>query len=320
MLAVGFPIFTGCDDDPKTIPPWSAAFDTGEQGAFLSAWGPNHDDIWTVGGQLAEGVVWRRQAGQWNAFSVPEGPLLNWVHGTGEIVWVVGNAGRTLRRIGEGEFETITNDESQPLWGVWAASPDRAWAVGGDALSSGEPDPVILEWDGDEWHRVELPPIDRTFRAFFKVWGTGPDNVYAIGGKGVILHFDGEAWVQEFAGTARDFVSLWGTGPNDIVAVGGRVNGMVARWNGVQWQHEVLPGQPGLNGVWLDAGGLAWIVGARGRILRMKPNGFSIESDASENQILLHGVFGADDGYRVTVGGTLDERPPWTGVVLETTR
>ena len=179
---------------------------------------------------------------------------------------------------------------------------------------------MIIHWDGDTWSAVELPDIDRSFRAFFKVWGTGPDNVYAIGSKGVIVHFDGSTWRQELAGTAKDFVSLWGTGPNNIVAVGGRSNGMVARWNGTQWRHEILAGEPGLNGIWMNADGVAWLVGERGRILRLENDDFATVPEPSMNRVLLHGVFGTEDGYRVTVGGTLGERPPWRGVALETIR
>ena len=60
-------------------------------------------------------------------------------------------------------------------------------------------------------------------------------------------------------------MNLWGTGPDNIVAVGGRSNGMYAHWNGSEWRSEVLPGEPGLNGVWVNPEGIAWLVGERGQ-------------------------------------------------------
>lgn len=90
----------------------------------------------------------------------------------------------------------------------------------------------MITWDGAARQRAVRPALDREVRAFFKVWGTGPDHVFAVGAKGVIARWDGTAWQQQLAGTPRDFVSLWGRAPDDIIAVGGRANGMVARYDG----------------------------------------------------------------------------------------
>ena len=56
----------------------------------------------------------------------------------------------------------------------------------GDVLDRDATEPVILHWQGSEWEVVDLPQLDRDSKAFFKVWGTGPDNVFAVGQRGVI--------------------------------------------------------------------------------------------------------------------------------------
>ncbi|MEZ4436595.1 MAG: hypothetical protein R3F65_29700 [bacterium] len=311
---------TGCgDDDPDPEPAettWSTAFAL-DDAALLSVWGPAAHEIYAVGGLPDRGLARRFDGRAWSDLTVPDGPLLNWVHGCGDTLWMVGNDGRALRRVGDGAFEAVDTGETQDLWGVWCAAPDRAWAVGGDAAAvDGAPDPVVIEWDGAAWHRIALPALDREIRAFFKVWGTGPDHVFAVGAKGVIVRWNGTAWQQQLAGTTRDFVSLWGRAPDDIVAVGGRANGMVARYDGVTWTSVSLDTEPGMNGVWVDAAGTAHIVGLRGRILRMAPGGFDYERERYTEPWLLHAIWGTDGGRLYAVGGTLDQTPPWQGIAL----
>lgn len=312
-----------CDDAPAPEPPaptpisWRTTFDATDQGALMSVWGTSGQDVWAVGGQLDAGVAWHYNAQEWTPVEVPAGPLLNWVHGADGVLWMVGNEGRILRREDFEPFEVVESGVTQDLWGVWAASGDRAWAVGGDANATmTDPDPVVLEWNGTAWRQIALPPLDRDIRALFKVWGTSADQVFAVGEKGVIVRYDGAEWKQTIAGTPRDFVSLWGTSPDDIVAVGGRQNGMVARWNGERWTTEVLEGEPGLNGCFVDQEGVAHLVGQRGRVLQMAPGGFAVQRDENTDRTLLHAVWGHRTGL-FAVGGTLDRTPPWAGVALE---
>jgi len=301
-------------DEPAV---WTQSFDATDIGALMSVWGTSSQEAWAVGGQLDAGVVWRFNGMGWSPLQIPDGPLLNWVHGSEARLWVVGNDGRILRQDGGGDFEAVDSGVTLDLWGVWAADRDQAWAVGGNVTDrDADPDPVILSWDGSAWTRVPLPPMDREIRSFFKVWGTSAENIFVVGARGVILRYDGEEWAQTPTGTAEDFVSLWGTGPDDIVAVGGRQNGMVARWNGTQWTARVLAGEPGLNGCYVDDDGVAHIVGLRGRILRMTPGGFDLQRDENDDRTLLHAIWGY--GTRLfTVGGTIDRSPPFRGVALE---
>ncbi|MFN3202653.1 MAG: WD40/YVTN/BNR-like repeat-containing protein [Bradymonadia bacterium] len=318
----------GSDESSETTPDagtseevtWGAGFEPGDEGTFMSVWGTSETDVWTVGGQPEAGVIYHRDADGWTkASDVPDGPLLNWVHGAGDTLWVVGNNGRALRKTGDGNFEATDTGVTDPLWGVWAAAPDDVWAVGGDALrpADEEPQPVLLHFDGTAWSQVPLPALDRTApKALFKVWGTGPDNVIAVGGRGVLLRYNGTEWAQETTGTGEDLISLWGSGPDDIAVVGGRAGGVLSRWDGTAWQTSDLAGLPGLNGIWMSAAGQVQVVGNRGSAARIA-EGFDFDRDQSGTLLVLHAVWGSPEGTLFAVGGSLDMAPPYEGVVLE---
>jgi hypothetical protein len=60
-----------------------------------------------------------------------------------------------------------------------------------------------------------------TLRALSAVWGSGPNNVFAVGSGGTILHYAGTDWSPMDSGTTWDLTDVWGSGPNDIFVVGG---------------------------------------------------------------------------------------------------
>jgi hypothetical protein len=241
--------------------------------------------------------------------------MLNWVHGVGDTLWVVGEAGRALR-FEDGEFvEEYDTGVGVQLWGVWAAAADDVWAVGGNPRDR-QGEPVIVHWDGTSWTQSELPELDRDFvTSMFKIWGTGSDHVFAIGAVGVILHWDGSSWTQLPSGTGDDLVSLWGRAEDDIVAVGGRGNGVFGRWNGTEWSFEQLEQVSGLNGSFMAPDGTTLINGSFGRMLEVTDDGL-VELDAPTDNV-LHAVW-ADPatGSCFAVGGSLLANPPYTGDVL----
>ena len=52
------------------------------------------------------------------------------------------------------------------------------------------------------------------------VWGSGPDDVFAVGSHGTILHYDGSSWTAMDSGTTEDLHGVWGTSGSDVYAVG----------------------------------------------------------------------------------------------------
>lgn len=318
----------GCPAEPEpALHParWQTAYEAGtDEGTFLSAWGPSEADVWAVGGQVVQigdvgtGLVHRREGDLWSRVELPLGaPLLNWVHGIDTEVWIVGNAGAALHHDVDGWVATVTGLDV-PLWGCWVTGRDDVWAVGGDALDD-EGSPVIVHWDGEAWAPQVLPTLDRPAAAMFKVWAAASNDVWVVGDAGVILHYDGRAWVQVPSGTGNDLISLWGRSADDIVAVGGRSNGTLARWDGTRWTTQDVGEVAGLNGVWMHSSGDAAVAGNAGGAGVLRSPGFELELEPNDaTQLVLHGVFGFESGARIAVGGSLDRSPPYVGVIMET--
>ncbi len=268
-------------------------------------------------GDAGVGLLMHSDGTAWTQDSLPDGtPLLNWVHGAEGETWAVGNAGATLRLQGE-TFATVPSPTDVPLWGVFVVASADVWAVGGDAFDF-EGTGVILHWDGTAWTDVPMPPLDRSSTALFKVWAAASDDVWAVGDAGVIVHYDGTAWTQIPSGTDNDLISLWGTGPDDVVAVGGRSTATVARWDGASWTSSDIAQIPGLNGIWMDRDGIASLVGNRGSAALLLEGTDQLNADPTTAELhVLHAVYGFSDGRRIAVGGSLDRSPPYVGVIVE---
>ncbi|MEE2645303.1 MAG: hypothetical protein VYD19_10255 [Myxococcota bacterium] len=316
------------DLNPPPEARWSDSARFEEEGALLNIWGDARGEVYAIGGQPEQSALFtlsdEPEEPRWRPLAHPAGPLLNWSHGVGTRQWVVGNEGRILSRRDAGEWAEEESTTTRHLWGVWAASEEEAWAVGGDPLDESST-PALLHYASGSWRSVELPPLDRGgVRALFKVWGSAADRVFAVGAKGILLAYDGSVWSQQTVTPVEDsppitddLISLWGGPDESVIVVGGRANGVIVRFDQeLSWRGMILPGVPGLNGIWMDAQGVSTAVGLRGVTLRVEPGGFDFSYERSENTTLLHSVWGAPDGRRWAVGGSLDSLPPWEGVIL----
>jgi hypothetical protein len=319
-------VLGGCAEEADD-PTWTIASELDESvGALLSVWGTSPDDLRAVGGQIESvgdpgvGAMLQRNGGAWDRVTLPpDTPVLNWIHGAGGRTWAVGNAGAVVRSDDGGS--TWTRDDAPvdvPLWGVFAFGPDDAWAVGGDAFDF-EGTAVIVRYTAGAWESVPMPALDRQSWALFKVWASGPSDVHAVGLRGVILHYDGNAWAQVASDTRADLISLWGTGADEIVAVGGRDAGTIVRWDGNAWTSTIVSVIPGLNGVWMDANGDAVLAGNRGTLAELAASSLEPEIlDTPPRFDVLHAAFGLErTRERWSVGGTILGSPPWTGIVME---
>jgi hypothetical protein len=95
------------------------------------------------------------------------------------------------------------------------------------------------------------------------VWGSGPDDVYAVGNdlspnfasvQGVICHWNGTDWTipaepLSLLGQRSAAFAVWGSGPDDVYIV---VLDGVLHWDGKAWSYplEAAAGSSGFTGVW----------------------------------------------------------------------
>jgi hypothetical protein len=289
------------------------AFDADDAGFMSAVWGSAPDDVFIVGGQPEQGVVYHFDGAVWAPIDVGEIPILVWVYGFGpDDVFAVGEEGIIIHYDGQ-SWTKMESGTTEDLWGVWGATNDDIWVVG-TGSTIGEP--VLLHYDGTTWSRQELPERDRLADSLFKVWGTSADHVFAVGSIGLILQYDGNTWQQIPSGTGNDLISLWGTRPDNIVAVGGRTNGVIATWDGSKWISRSVAPIPGLNGIFMENSNevtFAGLLGTAGSFIAGSSNQ-PFEEDTQVAQT-LHAVWGDGQGLTYVVGGNTTETP-YRGIVL----
>ncbi len=75
--------------------------------------------------------------------------------------------------------------------------------------------PGVLHWNGSKW--TELPPPPGKI-----IWmhGSSPENVYAVGYRGLLARWDGRAWTQASLPTQENFTHVFVAGADEVYAVG----------------------------------------------------------------------------------------------------
>jgi hypothetical protein len=211
--------------------------------ALLSVWGPSADDMWMVGADPGDGPMalhWDGSAWARIDTSAYPGDLW-WVRGApgSDYVWMSGADGRVLQysRSTGAIVEHQAADPTYKMFGVYAFADDDVWAVGGDINNNA--DGIVVHWDGTAWTTSWLiPPNGTTRREAFKIWGSGPTDIYVVGTRALVAHYDGTTWTDlPYMGyEANTYFTVDGTGPDDVYVVGGESNAAVLHWDGSTWE------------------------------------------------------------------------------------
>lgn len=306
--------FTACGGDDKEAA-WETT-DIGPTQSLSGVWGSGDNDIFIVGGSDEQGEIFHFDGTAWTPMELPANTgLLVWAFGfSPNDVWAVGRQGIILHYDGS-TWASIDSQTGQDLWGVWGASANDIYMVGGNVFSG---QITILHWDGSEIQEEELPSEANPFgvRALFKVFGVG-GRVFAVGQTGLIVERTSEGWVRHSAGPEadEDFVALWGTAADDIVAVGGRVVSKISTFDGTAWS-TLEPSQNfgGLNAVYIDALGDVLVGGVSGAIGVFDRETRDVIYQDTDTQIDVHALWSAPNGISYAVGGTFFD--PHQGVVM----
>ena len=171
---------------------------------------------------------------------------------------------------------------SNKLFAVEAASASDVWAVGVFGRSEevgGEPELLILHWDGTGWSRVPAPPLgDLTdISQSWELAALSPEDVWAVGAyfsasrKALTMRWDGSAWRLVPNPLAASLTDVDGTAPDEVWAIGTAVEGAVGRpliehWDGSEWSAvpspEPSPAANGLVGLAAVSASDVWAVGS----------------------------------------------------------
>lgn len=314
--------------------------------AMACGWaaGPKMDDgVFFVGGRTQVPAILKLSRAGWSRADVtlknvarPE--LLWWVHGFSPTsMFAVGDKGSALyygRDIEHPElaWRTSATATDATLSGVWGASADDVWAVGGYPGASLEKG-IIIHYNGVTWLATKFEEGDPeivgdcttkvssvlssrqlvTKNNLFKVWGTGAEDVWAVGTGGLILHHErrpgarGPRWYCGGVDPKVSFTTVYGRGAKDVWAVGNAGPlGALWHYDGAVWKDVPLPGDvPPLLGVWADADQVI-VVGGSGAALRAGPGGDGwkwLETGTTDS---IHFVFRVGNDV-FAAGGNLQE-------------
>lgn len=161
--------------------------------------------------------------------------------------------------------------------------------------------------------------IDHATRAgaLLGVWGTGADDVWAVGGEpaqALVLHNDGTTWTRTGVAAAGILFSVYGFARTDVYAVG--EGGLILHYDGAAWARIDSGTTRPLFGLWGASGDDVWIVGGDVQggagsavVLRGNARGFapvqSIPADLLPNALFkVHG-FSADNVMMVGSTGVV---------------
>src|SRR6185436_5940012 len=147
-----------------------------------------------------------------------------------------------------------------------------------------------------------------------QVWSAGPDDTWAVGTCGTIVHWNGQAWTRQTGQPDDGWWGLWGRAANDVWIVGDR--GRIAHHAGKAWSQIPAPTDQRLRAVWGAGGTEVWAVGEGGTIVRWNGSAWSaVPSPTTDPLTALAGNGPADIWAVGGVGATespydLDQRHP----------
>lgn len=200
----------------------------------------------------------------WELVAPPPGaPQLSDVHGSSATdVWIVSyTAGRY-----HFDGTSWTSKTTDPASGVWAFSPNDAWAISGFARS---------HFDG-AW-----APGSMASTSLLQMWGSASKELWVTAmtfpPKPLIDHYAGGTWTQTTLPGAGFTEAVHGSSGSDIWIAGQDGAEGPATWHfdGTSWSSVSTPATAKtLHGVLAQAGGTAWAVG-RQTILRFENNAWS---------------------------------------------
>ena len=301
LLATFVLLATACGPDTT----WRPAYDADPEGWVMHAWALPGMSLVTAGGSPAAGRINFIEDGEVIPQAIPDVPLMNWIHGFApNDIFAVGFEGTILHYDGAA-WTQMSVPTTQDLWGIWGASRDDLWAVGGTARRPDVGVPTLLHFDGAAWTEQTVPSLTPVnVSALFKLWGSGPSDIYAVGARGAVVHYDGSAWSEVVVGAQGGFSAIWGSGPDNILLVGGLSNGHLSHWNGTEWRSVDVTPLPGLNGVWTRSADVAHIVGVNGFVGTVDLQTLEITEETARTGEQFHAAYGVD-GRLYAVGGNL---------------
>ncbi len=93
----------------------------------------------------------------------------------------------------------------------------------------------------DGWCWDNPLPTGNVLRA---VWAVAPNDVWIVGNRGTVVHWDGARWTSMYAPTEDDLTAVWASGPDDVWTIassGSPPGSSMFHWNGTAWSEVTDP-------------------------------------------------------------------------------
>jgi photosystem II stability/assembly factor-like uncharacterized protein len=140
--------------------------------------------------------------------------------------------------------------------------------VNARAASAPEQTPKSVVLPG-VWTIVNSPTANHLYGMGF----ASPDDGWAVGSGGAILHWNGSVWQTANSPTTQRLLGFTIVSATDAWAVGD--NGTTVHWDGSAWSVVTSPTSASLFGVSMLSSGDGWAVGSGGAILHWNGSGWS---------------------------------------------
>ena len=113
------------------------------------------------------------------------------------------------------------------------------------------------------WTSQKSPVSDQVPLAC--ICGTSSTDVFAVGGQGTIIHYDGNMWSGMTSGTTYPLLGVWGSSSSNVYVVGS--GGLILHYDGNTWSNMPNGTTSHLFGVWGSSSSDVFAVGDQGIIL-----------------------------------------------------
>ncbi len=314
VLAAGFVLVACGDDAEEQTAEWRVVAEDLDS-ALLSVWGTAADDVWAVGGNTDDGpLVMHYDGAEWETMNTGQAQgTLWWVFGFENGPVFMGGAGGMILKYDDGDFSRMDTPGEETVFGIWGASPDDVWAVGGESESGGG---FAWRYDGRNWTANENVTELASESAIWKVYGTSEDDAWLVGSNGISLHWDGDELSEGDTGVGSSLFTVHASNKDLYVAVGGLATGIIVEYD-ERWRN-VTPRQltDGLSGVCLGEAGDGYAVGAFGTVYRRSEEGWQEEITKFNLDENLHAVWLDPEGGVWAVGGQTYVEPLSDGVLV----
>ena len=148
--------------------------------------------------------------------------------------------------------------------GMLGFDENNIFVVGGFGLFG-----IVGIWDGNIWNVNNFFYTilgQDTVWSLRGVWGSSPDNVWAVGDRGTIIHWDGSQWSKVQSPTNLILWDIWGTSADNVYALHISLanQSKLIHFDGTEWREitDQLPvGERSLVSLWFDKGGTGYLTG-----------------------------------------------------------